>query len=349
MAHPPWGAGVSPPPEPQGGAGGPTGPGRRRKRSPAGRRGDAATGRGSRSPDPAQDRSAQERPQLAEDPGGRAPDVEPADPVAAVADPPLADVALDDLDRRGRQERATAAPRRSRRPRRATATSAGRRPAIATTGVTRKLLTGIQNGSSVPTIAHARPRPASSPISSAASRSAVATRSASASSARPPGKLTSPRVVAAAGRPLDEDDPAASPSASGTTRTSTAAGRASAIEPGHDREPRLADADRHQLGRRLRAARRGSPSSRADDGLERQPRRSVDELAAGRASGVVDLGQVEDASCGRAAPPAPAPAGSRLGLGRRRRGRRAAGRPRRRPSSARSRRRASRTPRRRRP
>jgi len=67
----------------------------------------------------------------------------------------------------------------------------GARSAMATIGVTRKSLTGIQNGSSVPTTR--TPAAAGSrATSSAASRSAVAASSASPGSALPPGKLTSP-------------------------------------------------------------------------------------------------------------------------------------------------------------
>ena len=48
---------------------------------------------------------AEDGSELAEDPGRRAPDVETVDAVAAVAERPVTDRALDDLDGRVREER----------------------------------------------------------------------------------------------------------------------------------------------------------------------------------------------------------------------------------------------------
>jgi hypothetical protein len=78
----------------------------------------------------------QERPQLAEDPGGRAPDVEPADPVAAVAEPPppssRSTISIGAGGTNSENGASTIAATSS-----GDADSAGGRAAIATTGVTR--------------------------------------------------------------------------------------------------------------------------------------------------------------------------------------------------------------------
>ena len=137
----------------------------------------------------------EERAELAEDARRRAPHgravADLRELVGAVPDAPFADVPLQRLDRRAGQER------RQRRlddaldlPLVAASRAAGA-PRRRGSGVTRKLLTGIQKGSSSPSTR--RPIDAgSSPTSSLASRSAVATRSASPSSAAPPGNETSP-------------------------------------------------------------------------------------------------------------------------------------------------------------
>ena len=131
-----------------------------------------------------------DRPELAEDPGRGAPHVETVDPVAAVAERPVADDPLHDLDRRVGQERVDRwfedpghLGRRTHR--------IGRRSATATIGAIRKSLTGIQTVSSRPMTRHPAAA-ASRPTSSAASRRAVAASSRHAGSALPPGKLTSP-------------------------------------------------------------------------------------------------------------------------------------------------------------
>ena len=85
------------------------------------------------------------------------------------------------------------------------AASTGRRSAIATTGVTAKSLTGIQNGSSAPTT-RTPAATGSRATSSAASRSAVAGEVRVLGLGLAAGEAHLARVVAAAGRALDEDD-----------------------------------------------------------------------------------------------------------------------------------------------
>ena len=154
-------------------------------------------------------RHAEHGAELAEDPGGRAPDVEPVDPVAAVAERPVAIV------RSTISIGAPAGTRRpaasgSGRPRPGRRVRTGARSAIATTGVMRKSLTGMKTSSSAPTT-RTPAAPASRPISSPASRSAVAAGSGVAGSALPPGKLTSPLWWPSYAAPLGQDDPRASP------------------------------------------------------------------------------------------------------------------------------------------
>ncbi len=87
---------------------------------------------------------------------GRAPDGQAVDLVAPVAQRPVADRPLD--DRRSARPAGSGRPaaRRCGRPRPATGESTGARSASATTGVTSKSLTGIQNWSSRPDDPHAR-------------------------------------------------------------------------------------------------------------------------------------------------------------------------------------------------
>ena len=132
----------------------------------------------------------QDRPELAQDAGGGAPDRQPIEVVRPVAQRPIADRALDHGDRRVGQE---AGDGRLDDPGHLDGDGArrGGRSARATTGVTSKSLTGIHIRSSRPTI-RTPAATASRPTSSFASRKAVAAASASSGSALPPGKLTSP-------------------------------------------------------------------------------------------------------------------------------------------------------------
>ena len=256
---------------------------------------------------------AEEAPELAEDPGGRAPDEEPVDPVGAVAERPVADRPLDDLDRRAGRNAASGASRI-----RATSVGLsgqpGRRSAIATTGVTRKSLTGIQTRSSGPTT-RTPAASASSPTSSAASRSAVATRVGVAGLGLPPGKLTSPRVMAVVARRARSGRSgrrrrrrarrARAPRPAGRSRSgpSTAAGRRPSVRTG------MSSAGR----RRAAAAGSGRRAARPRP-LDRTVRpvrgRSVDELAAVASR----FGSSRRAGRGPTSPSAarrsPAPAGS---------------------------------------
>ena len=216
--------------------------------------------------------SAEERPQLTEDPGGRAPDVQSADPVAAVSDPPLPEIPLDDLDRGWRDERENGASRIA-----ATspgdADSAGGRPAIATPASPGSCRRGSTTARSCPRRGAPPRRRRTDLLLGLAERGrdevVVGVLRAAA------GKATSPEWWRP---PVDRSmrTTAASSAGVGTTRTRTAAGRASAIVPGH--EPG-------------RTRRRGSASARpvARGGAAAGPRagrrrartkgaRSVDEL-----------------------------------------------------------------------
>ena len=262
--------------------------------------------------------AARARAQLAQDPRGRAPDVQPLDRVGAVADAASRRSPLDDLDRCGGQERRQ---RRLEDP----ATSRGRgrpaaaaRSAIATTGVSRKSLTGIQTGRAARR-PRRPPRPASRPTSSAASRSAVARGPSSSGSAAPPG--SSPRrcggprrrarsVSTTRASPVvvrvDQHEhggrcaPSAGPSrTAGRRRLAGSAGISSAgrpaAGPGQGRQPRdgrpanlhgdgsvdeVARRSRFGVARRCPAGRR----ARASEPLARAPAAGGSGVAVARAS-----------------------------------------------------------------
>ena len=134
---------------------------------------------------------AEHRSELAEDPRGGAPDVQPVDPVAAVAERPVADRPLDDLDLARPGRNASTGASRMRATSAGCGAAPGARRATATIGVDPVVADRDEDRVERPTTR----TPAASgsrPISSAASRSAVADGSASSGSALPPGKLTSP-------------------------------------------------------------------------------------------------------------------------------------------------------------
>ena len=124
---------------------------------------------------------------------------------------------------------------------------------MATIGVTAKSLTGIQNRSSGRRPGR-RPRPASRPTSSAASRRAVAARSASPGSALPPGKLTSPLWWPSRAGPLGQDDLGVAGRRPGRAATRTAAGRRRGRRP----EPRPRGARRRRRASARPAAGRAT-------------------------------------------------------------------------------------------
>ena len=82
-------------------------------------------------------------------------------------------------------------------------TSVGRTASVPTNGSSSKLLTGIQTGSSEPTI---RTASGGRPTSSHASRSAAASGPASVASTAPPGRETSPACAAKVTVPNGEGD-----------------------------------------------------------------------------------------------------------------------------------------------
>ena len=207
----------------------------------------------------------QDRSELAEDPGGRAPHqqlgaVIGRDRIGAVAQRPVADRPLDDLDRGPGQE---AVDRRLDDPgdldRRGT--RAGMRAATATTGINANRLTGIQTSSSRPTTSI--PDAAGRPTSSSASRRAVATMSRSSGSTLPAGQADFARVEPVVRRPFRQDDPGGTrprraPRGRGRRRVdrSRPPGRRS-VGRGHRSIPGSARPFPAAAGRAARAAGRG--------------------------------------------------------------------------------------------
>ena len=219
--------------------------------------------------------------------------------------------------------------------------SSGRRSATATTGVTVKLLTGIHCISSTPSDPDAGLR-RSRPTSSAASRSAVATRSASPGSARPPGNETSPLVVPAAVDPLGQDQPwrrrprrarrARAPRPDRADASSRASGAGRRASPSREHRDQRLRAPGQRVGQRLEAADRLLEAHAGGRSLTSSPpfgpwslvgRREVERAAApgptgsGRRRGRARASRRSDASATTSPSPWRTPASRRRGPRRR--------------------------------